>query len=232
MKRVRDRIKKKAENDKPKLHVMTKRDKPLTSEYELKKTRQEINATNRRRAKNMERDVARYLKGKRVPSSGAIAGMKGDCTIPLENSGFYLVECKMSAAQDKYGNSKIVLTLDWFDKVLKDAQSMNARFGILVIHYFGKKEDYVFVHRDTLAFIRRHFDDVSNTTLDTILRSVIPKNIINTDTKKRSAYGLYQKALEESFIIINGIKSTAFVLSSGIWHVFTLEQFRDLMEGV
>lgn len=225
MKRVRDRIKKKAENDKPKLHVMTKRDKPLTSEYELKKTRQEINATNRRRAKEMERRVARYLKGMRVPASGALAGMKGDCKIPLaDGEQHYYVECKMSA------QNSFPLTIQWFDKVLTDTVAMNSRFGILVIHFHGKKQDYVFVPSRAMSFLAPR--SIHGLTIDLIRNDVIAKDITLAGNKMRRVLSLHEESLVQSFVTIRGFRTTAFLMESGVWYVFTLEQFRDLMEGV
>lgn len=224
-KRVRERIKKKAVNTTKKLHVMTKRDKPLTSEYELKKTRQEINATNRRRAKDMERRVARYLKGMRVPSSGAIAGMKGDCKIPIVGGEeHYYVECKSSA------QLAFPLTMLWFDKVLIDTVAMDARFGILVIHFHGKKQDYVFVPSRAMSFLATR--SIHGLAIDLIRNDVIPRDIILAGNKMRRVLSLYEESLMQSLITVRGFRTTAFLMESGVWYVFTLEQFRDLMEDV
>lgn len=204
------------------------RDKPLTSEEELKKTRREINATNRRRAKDMERRVARYLKGKRVPSSGAIAGMKGDCKIPLEK-GFYLVECKLSAQEDK-GLAKIPLQLTWFDKIIKDSISMDARFGVLVIHFHGKKQDYVFVPSNAMRLLAMHSKFAFD--VDYIRNDIIPRDITTVGEKKRSTYDLFEHKLISSLITVHGFQCTAFRMQDGVWHIFSLEQFRDLVDGI
>jgi hypothetical protein len=228
---LREKIKKAAESTEvPKKQKLIQRTKPLTSEYELKKTRKEINAINRRRAKNMERDVAYYLKGKRVPSSGAIAGMKGDCTIPLESGGFYIVECKMSANQDKSGNSCIILSLEWFNKVVKDARSMSAKFGVLVIHYFGKKQDYVFVSSSTLRYMAAK--SIHEPAINKIIDVVKPIDISTVSGRMRSVYKLVEKDLLSAFIPVWGFSCAAYNMSSGVWYVFTLEQYRDLLEGV
>lgn len=227
---LKERIKKKAEaKPRPEKHTEPIRVKPLTSEYELEKTRTEINAINRRRAKEMERRVAKFLKGNRVPASGAMMGMKGDCYIPLVNSGQYLVECKLSAHK-AYDAPTIILDLRWFDKILKDTKSMNARFGILVIHYHGMKEDYVFVDTSGMRLIAMH--SVHGLTVDAIRYEIKPLDISKINNKTRSMYGLQQKVLENMFVTVRGFKAAAFIVSSGVWYVFKLSEFRDLMENV
>src|SRR5687767_12460961 len=78
-----------------------KRPIPLTSETQLKRTRTEVNATNRNRARSMEQRIAKYLRGDRTPASGAMAKYKGDITVDfVNNPGKYIIECKMSAGKD------------------------------------------------------------------------------------------------------------------------------------
>lgn len=225
---LKERKKKKAES-KPKTDQEIVRNKPLTSVYELQKTRKEINALNRDRAKRMERRVAGFLRGQRTILSGAWSGQKGDCTVPLISGGNYLVECKLSANESK-GESRIILSLEWFDKTLKDARSMNARFGVLVIHYHGKSEDYVFVPGNAMRYIATY--SVHGRIIDLVREDILPRDISIINDRKRSVYGLYQKDLEAQFIDVKGIKVAAFILPSGIWYCFYLSQYRDLLEGV
>lgn len=223
------RLKKEAERKK-KPNTLKRVDKPLTSEYEYQKTRKEINATNRRRSKDMERRVARYLKGLRVPASGAMMGMKGDCYIPLATGGQYLIECKLSAAKDRQDKPRMTLDMKWFSKIINDYRAMNMHFGILVIHYHGLKEDYVFVPPSGMRLIAMH--STHGLTVDLIRHEVKPVDLVEFNGKPRAVYSILQEKLEEHFITVNGFKAAAFILSSGLWYIFKLSEFRDIMEGV
>lgn len=145
---------------------------PLTSEKQYTKTRKEINKTNKDRARAMERRIAKYLRGSRVPMSGAAAQWKGDCIVPLiNNPGIYLVECKLTASRIKSSAGKntekltdpsktvkseevgnMAIQLKWFTKLRSEVQAMNAKFGILVIHYHNFTGDYVFID---VEYVRR-----------------------------------------------------------------------------
>jgi len=116
---------------------------PLTSETQFKKTQREINALNKKRSEAMELRIAKYLRGRRTPSSGAMAKYKGDVEIPLQNyPGSYVVECKLSG-QTEYDKPYIALQFDWITKIEKEAKDMNMKFGILIIHFQGNNNDYV-----------------------------------------------------------------------------------------
>lgn len=225
---------KRAERKHP-LKQQTTRMRPLTSEEDAQRTRQEINATNRRRSKDMERRVAKYLRGTRVPASGAIAGMKGDCVIPLV-SGFYLVECKLSAAQNETDNHpKIILNMNWFDKIIQDAKSMGAKFGVLVIHFHSRKRDYVFIPSHAMQYLAlksKHGFDI-----DLIRNDVNPTDLSTLNNRRRTIYTLYQNKLEESLITVRGYQAASYLFSSkdtgtALWYVIPLEQYRDLLENV
>jgi len=96
-------------------HYRPIRAEPLTSEAVYQRTRKEINATNRRRAGDMERRIAKYLRGQRTPSSGALAAYKGDVTIPLvDKKRKYLIECKLSAVHTQANDPVIQIVLEWF----------------------------------------------------------------------------------------------------------------------
>jgi len=105
------------------------------------------NADNRRRAAVMERRIAKYLQGSRIPMSGAGA-LKGD-GIVYSKIGMYLVECKLSALFSKgYSVPSMRFEYRWLSKLEKDVKSMRAKFGILVFHYHKTRPDYVIMRRD------------------------------------------------------------------------------------
>lgn len=102
------------------------------------------NNENKRRARQMEQRVAKYLKGNRIPMSGA-GSIKGDCMVMRDRLGMILIECKTSAAVDKYGNPQIRIDFRWLEKLAKDVKSTNAKMGVLVFHYKDGRTDYVIV---------------------------------------------------------------------------------------
>lgn len=125
---------------------------PITSARqfeELRRTRKEINATNKQRARAMERRIAKQLRGNRTPMSGA-GYLKGDVNIPfVSRPGSYMIECKLSAATAKEsGDSVLAVRVEWLDKMHAEATAIRALFPALVIHYHNKPGDYVLVRSD------------------------------------------------------------------------------------
>jgi hypothetical protein len=119
-----------------------------------KEERTKINATNRNRARAMEIRIARYLRGKRTPMSGA-GSIKGDVLVHTDR-GLCVVSCKLSAALTRTSEPYINLRFSWFDELYKDKAaltSLGARFGILVIHWHGFRDDLVFIPIQYLAAI-------------------------------------------------------------------------------
>lgn len=115
------------------------------------KDRARIAKTNKQRAKVMERRVANTLNGKRIPMSGA-GYLKGDCIVYLPyDVGFFIIECKL---RESY-RSKIFINIPmhWLEKLDKDTRSMNAKFGILVIHYHGYTGDYAFIKKKDIQYL-------------------------------------------------------------------------------
>lgn len=220
----RERIKKEALK-KPKHKQFVTKPRPLTSEDELKRARTEVNNTNRRRAKQMERRVANYLKGKRVPASGAMMGMKGDCYIPLLGGGQYLIECKLSANRDAADQPQIVLSLFWFEKIMKDARAMNARFGVLVIHYHRCSPDYVFIPEIAMKLI------AAKPSMGLTNINIPALDISTLNGKTRKMYKLPKHYLEAHLVDVRGIKIALFNTPFGLWYVLSLSDFRDIMEG-
>lgn len=120
----------------------------ITSPYgeEVRAKRKSVNAVNKRRGKQLELDVAKYLDARRVPFSGAGA-IKGDVHAKSV-FGNYVIECKMSANWDKATNGPlIILSHAYMTKLFEEVDVMGARFGILVFHYHGGRTKYVIMRR-------------------------------------------------------------------------------------
>lgn len=198
------------------------------------RTRKEINATNRRRAKEMERRVAKFLNGLRIPMSGAAANFKGDITVDfVNNPGKYIIECKLSDDLSGSNLPQLVIELKWFAKMQKEAAAMRAKFAVLVIHYHGLRDDYVFVRTDHLdwLFTKSIRADVINAI---IAARIDAKDIMRFGNGKlRTLFALEQRVIEDQlFRVINGYKVGAVNTPDGTYYVFELKQFRELMEGV
>lgn len=203
------------------------------SEQQLARTRKEINATNRRRAKAMERRVAKFLNGLRIPMSGAAAKFKGDVTVDfVNNPGKYIVECKLSDAISINKHPQIVIRLDWFTKIQQEAAAMRAKFGILVIHYHGDKSDYVFLRSDHLDWMYTKSDRAY--VIDAIIAArLIPFDIMRFSSGKlRSLYGLEDRDIHRILQDFHGFNVGAVSTPDGTYYVMELRQFRDLMEGI
>lgn len=186
----------------------------------------------------MERRVAKVLSGQRTPGSGAMARYKGDVTIKFQNypspehPSKYIIECKLSDGHNRNG-ALMPIELKWFAKIQQEAQAMNAKFGILVIHYHGYKEDYVFVRSD-------HFDWIYTKSpradiVDAIIAARIEAYDIMrfADGKLRTIYGLERHKIENIFFReIMGFNIGAVNTPDGTYYILELKQFRDLMEGI
>lgn len=105
-------------------------------------------AQSRRRSREMELRVAKFLLGHRVPMSGA-GTIKGDCTVVTDKVGQVFIECKYSAGHTKSGIPVIALDLRWLVKMHTDSVSMRAKFPALIFRYHGGRlSDYVIVPLD------------------------------------------------------------------------------------
>lgn len=199
---------------------------PLTSEIQYQRTRKEINATNRRRAKDMERRVAKYLRGDRTPMSGAGAKNKGDVTVDFTNNpGKYIIECKLSSDRNKDDTPQIAIYLIWLAKLQQEALAMRAKFAILVIHYHRISQDYALVRSDHVDWI---LSQKSNITL---IKHPERDMIYFSNGKRRSLYTL---SLKELSILdnITDYQVIPYHTPDGLYYLFTLTQWRDFIEGI
>lgn len=209
-----------------------KRPIPLTSEDQLKRTRTQVNATNRNRARSMEQRIAKYLRGDRTPASGAMAKYKGDITVDfVNNPGKYIIECKMSAGKDGNDNKQIGIQFSWFPKIKQEAAAMRAKFGILVIHYHNAKGDYVFVDDLTLTWLMAYSPFSSALSRIKHVPFVIDMRF-KKNNEPRAVYSLKLQHIEDTFTDIEGIKVVKALVPEGMYYIFTLQQYRDLLEGI
>jgi len=205
---------------------------PLTSEIQLENEVAKRNALNKQRAKAMERRVARYLKGSRIPMSGAMAQYKGDVTIPfVNNPGGYLIECKLSAQAPK-GIPQIRLFYSWFPKIHSEAKSMPMmKFGIVIIHYHQKSDDYVFIRRDIVEKLITKYESVFAKELAVLLdASLLDCSLSNKSFA--ATYNLRKRLLDTRMIEANGLKGMRILLPDSEYLVMYISGFRTVMEGV
>lgn len=199
---------------------------PLTSERQLEKTVKERNALNKARSKAMERRIAKVLRGRRVPMSGAAAQYKGDVEIPFENfPGKYIIECKLTA-QMKGSEPVMRLQFSWFPKLHEEATSMNAKFGIFIMHFHGNNNDYVFVRLDIVDKLIRFYRSPYGLTLQQLL-AVSARLDWRTDLKgkPRSSYSLQRRELEVNMINVNGMRGVRALLPDAEYLILQLVDF-------
>jgi hypothetical protein len=204
---------------------------PLTSREQYQRTRKEINATNKRRAADMERRVAKYLSGDRTPASGAMSKYKGDVKVPLSRNKHFLIECKMSAARDSYGNPEIAMQSAWFPKNKKDAKAMGSVFSVLIIHHHGLSGDYVFVPLEALQWIgdRTSYAEVVS---DMCSLPVAMDYSVKPNGSYRAMFKLQRKHIEQHMQPVSGMRATKFKLVDGDYVIMSLEHFRDIIEDI
>lgn len=179
----------------------------------------------------MERRIAKYLRGSRTPGSGAMAKYKGDVSVDfINNPGKYIIECKLSALRNSKSDvPQLSIDFRWFEKMQREAIAVAAKFAVLVIHFHGLKEDYVFVRKD-------HFDWIyGKSTLFVLFEQVIHnipiKDIMRfSDGKLRSTYTMN---VNELHLLLNGTPRIGAVSTpDGTYCILPLDTFRDLMENL
>lgn len=209
---------------------------PLTSQEvytEYRSERAKTSKLNKARSKTMERDVAHFLGGSRVPMSGAAAQWKGDCYVEfVNNPGKYLIECKLSAQRDKYNDGNIRLSFDWLPKMRTEARQMNCKFAVLIVKYLYFSGMYVFVHIDDVRIIQNRYSDYRE-ELEQFIQ--LPYKDISTKVDKTPRVGYNISRAELLSLLVpssSGLLKAGKVLTPhGEFCVFTLEDFRKLLEG-
>lgn len=202
---------------------------PLTSEKVLKDTRARQNALNKNRAHAMEVRIAKMLRGRRVPMSGAAKQYKGDCEIPfINNAGSYLIECKLSADLTSDANSRIRLQYSWLTKLQGEVQAMKSKFGILVVHYLNTKGDYVFIRvADAMLLIQRYTCRFSEELLYLLRESpcIIP-------TKQTGSLYIEKSKIDEKMLTYQHIRGIRYIFPDSEYLVMSLSDFRSIVENI
>lgn len=209
-----------------------KRYAPLTSEETLKKVRRQITKLNKTRSKEMERRIARTLRGRRIPMSGAAAQFKGDVEIPfINNAGKYIIECKLSAQRNNAdATPEIRLQFSWFVKLHLEAIAMGAKFGVLIVHYKGHNNDYVFMRREDVQLLIERYA-IGHNLLPCL---TMPGLDLRTKANgmPRSGHSIYKSAIDVSMQLVNGIRCAKFILPDTEYLVFYLQDFKDIVEDL
>lgn len=176
-----------------------------------------INAQNRRRAKEMERNVAKYLEGLRVPYSGS-GVQKGDCDVVTDKIGRVFIECKYSAGRHKTGEPNIRIDFRWLDKMATDAVSMRAKFAALVFQYHNVRlSKYVIVPLKVFV------------TYDNAER-LINASII--DAKNQSGINLLKSTLDTAFSANPNSEQIALLYCTrGEYVIMDIDIFKSMIHG-
>ena len=167
----------------------------------------------------MELRIAKYLKGHRVPMSGA-GSIKGDCLVITDKCGQIYIECKYTAATHvDTGEPIIRLDFKWLDKMQRDAEIMRSRFPALVFRYHDKRlSDYVIVGVDVF---QRYADDPQCDRLD---------NLAVLEAEDKSGLNLQRRALLAAFTANpRGENICMLHCKKGWFVVMTIDLFRDMI---
>ena len=164
------------------------------------------NALNKQRSRQMEQRVAKFLRGDRVPMSGA-GSIKGDVDIHTPH-GRLLIECKCTAQTDVNYTPTMYIRFEWLKELDKDVNSMRSKFGALIIHYHKQRPDFVFIKQEIYEYL--------SPGLHTY-------NVL--DKSKTGSWRVTKKHIEDR------LKSGVFCLLTkfGSYVIITIDEFRDLL---
>lgn len=175
------------------------------------------NMQSKRRAAEMERFVAKFLGGNRIPMSGA-GTMKGDCDVVTDKIGKVFIECKYSAQIDAKRGPMVRITYQWLDKMHKDALTMHAKFAALIFRYHDQRlSSYVIISTDVLE---KYWD----------IGCIVGAAVI--DTNERSGHTMFKKHLEQA-MVAHERKEPFVVLkcNRGLYAITTIAKFKEIIHG-
>lgn len=121
-------------------------DEPAALEF-LREIKKREFQKRKRRAAQMERDVAEALGGFRVPMSGAGA-IKGDVLAYTHDRRMVMFECKITQREDEDGQV-FYLFDSTIAKMLKDAAAMSTSLAVLVFRYVNDSKMWCVMTTDT-----------------------------------------------------------------------------------
>lgn len=175
------------------------------------------NAQSKRRARQMELRIAKLLKGRRVPMSGA-GQIKGDCQV-ITDIGEIYIECKYSAGIDAKRGPMIRINFQWLDKMQRDVDIMGSRFGALIFRYHDTRlSDYVILDVSV-------FQKYAERATERLTGGV---HIFETDD--RSGLTLFKKYLDAAFVA-NPNKENLCLLNCkyGLYVLMTIDIFQEMI---
>lgn len=170
----------------------------------------------RARSAEMERDVAKFLQGRRIPMSGAGA-YKGDCEVETEKVGRIYIECKYSASRFRDKGPRIRIDFRWFDKMERDTITMRANFPVLVIKYHGsgRLTSYVIMRTDVLE---------RYATTDCITGAV------TISAGDKSGIELFKQTIDTAFSTHSNQCAVALLeCNRGLFVIMPIAAFKDLI---
>jgi|SRR5215216_1206290 len=206
---------------------------PLTSAKTLNLERKKTNALNKSRATQMENRVAKVLKGRRIPMSGAAAQFKGDVEVLFENyPGKYIIECKLSAQTKPTTKEPMIpIRLDWFPKITSQASDMNAKFGVLIVHYKDHGNDYVFVKRTIVTKLMTQYESPYTDILEGLMKLTPVIDMRFTQAgKPRAGYDLQRKDIETAMTHVQGFAGVRALLPDDEYLIMHLSTWRVVTE--
>lgn len=171
------------------------------------------NKRSKRRAGQMEREVASFLGGRRVPMSGA-GSMKGDCEVETDKIGRIFIECKHSSQLHPKHGPAIRVDYRWLDKMHKDATSMRAKFAALVLKFHGSRlTSYVILSTDVLE------------KYGSLEHLSVPYEI---DTDNASGITLYRHPTDELMATHGAI---LLHCNRGTYMIISIADFKEIIHG-
>jgi hypothetical protein len=106
----------------------------------------------RKYSKAQESRVAKKLKGKRQPNSGATAFMKGDV-----KTAQFCIECK-TAMTEKQSMS---IKRDWIDKIKEEAFAMGKPYWAVAFNFggFGNLENFYIIDESLFKQLQTYLEE-------------------------------------------------------------------------
>jgi Holliday junction resolvase len=113
-----------------------------------------IQKQNKDRSKRQEREIAKYLGGKRQIMSGALKGYKGDVIIPYDEYRSIYIECKVTTVNNYYA-AKDVLT-----DMHTNAKEMHCICGILIVKFNNRGSSVLIRVEDYNRWFSQYVDTI------------------------------------------------------------------------
>jgi hypothetical protein len=150
-----------------------------------------------------------------LPSTSEVIALpsKGDVTVMFANRpGRYVIECKLTELFDRHGPS-ITISKAWLAKIHREAQQMNAVFGMLVYRYHGRPDDFVLIRAVDLRKVVKNPPESSTD--------------LSFDNTKTKTFAMPQA---RSLICKEGSGLSCVTIDFVLYYLTTLERFKELID--